>query len=129
MSDWDDHYDVRHRRRMDKVARIGLSNVIDSIVDTHSALKVLVITVTAEIGLLVMFFVAKPEFIEEYEPDIWMYAATAFFFIGFLTAFATYRLMANKWRHRNSGNYIWLFSITAGIANVCILIGIIVAMP
>jgi hypothetical protein len=116
-------------RVVSNVVDAALSNVTDSIIDTHSALKVLVITVTAEIGLLTMLFVAKPEFIEEYEPDIWMYAAIAFFLIGFLTAFAMYRMIARKWIHRNSGIYIWLVSIAAAIANVFLLFAILVAMP
>ena len=116
-------------RVVSNVVDAALSNVTDSIIDTHSALKVLVITVTAEIGLLAMLFVAKPEFIEEYEPDIWMYAAIAFFLIGFLTAFAMYRMIASKWIHRNSGIYIWLVSIAAAIANVFLLFAILVAMP
>ena len=121
-----------HGDTQDRVARnvvdVALSNITDSIIDTHSAVKVLAITVTAEIGLLAMLYVSKDkaaDFLAENEPDILSYGAIAVFMIGFLTAFALYRMISNRWHHRNSGIYIWLASIAAGTANVLLFFGIL----
>ena len=105
------------------VAASAFSEITDSIIDTHSAIKVLAITVTAQIGTFLMFYVSKDkviEFLEDAENDVWIYGSIIIFVIGFLTAFAVYRLVANKWHHRNSGIYIWLVSIAAGVLNIAI---------
>lgn len=110
------------------VATSAFSNITDSIIDTHSAVKVLAITVTAEIGLFAMFIVSKDkavDFLAESETDVWLYASIGVFVIGFLTAFAAYRLIANKWWHRNSGTWIWLVSIAAGAANILLFFAIL----
>jgi hypothetical protein len=103
------------------VATSAFSEITDSIIDTHSAIKVLAITVTAQIGTFLMFYVSKDkviEFLADSETDVWIYSSIVIFVIGFLTAFAVYRLVANKWPHHGSGIFIWLVSIAAGFLNI-----------
>jgi uncharacterized BrkB/YihY/UPF0761 family membrane protein len=103
------------------VATSAFANITDSIIDTHSAIKVLAITVTAQIGALLMFYVSKDQvidYLEDSESDVWIYGSIVIFALGFLTAFAVYRLVANKWPHRTSGVLIWLVSIAAGLLNI-----------
>ena len=76
-----------------------------------------------------MFYVAKDkveESLADDETGIWIYAAIAIFLVGFLTAFAGYRLIANKWRHRYSGILIWIVSIAAGAANIVLFLAFLV---
>ena len=99
----------------------AFSSVTDSIIDTHTAIKVLAITVSAEIGAFLMLYVAKDkviEALEDSEGDVWIYASIAIFVVGLLTAFAAYRLIANKWPHYGSGIMIWFVSAAAGLANI-----------
>lgn len=109
-------------RVVGEVARSAFANVTDSIIDVHSAVKVLSITVTAELVAFAMYYVSKDkvlEFLADPENDgVWLYGAIGVFVVGFLTAFAIYRLIANKWHHRGSHIFIWLVSIAAGILNV-----------
>ena len=104
------------------VATSAFSNITDSIIDAHSAIKVLAVTVTAEIGAFAMFYVSKDkvtEFLAESENDnFWIYGSLVIFAIGFLTAFAIYRLVANKWPHATAHLMIWIVSISAGLLNV-----------
>ena len=128
MSIWGNKHGDTQEEVVANVATAAFSDVTDSIIDTHSAVKVLAITLSAEIGLLAMFYVSKDkaaDFIAEHEPDIWIYGAIAVFVIGFLTAFAVYRLISNRWHHRNSGLYIWFASIAAGVVNVLLFFGIL----
>ena len=128
MSIWGNKHGDTQEEVVANVATAAFSDVTDSIIDTHSAVKVLAITVSAEIGLLAMFYVSKDkaaDFIAEHEPAIWIYGAIAVFVIGFLTAFAVYRLISNRWHHRNSGLYIWFASIAAGVVNVLLFFGIL----
>ena len=127
MSVWNNDHGDSEEEVVANVATSAFSNITDSIIDTHSAVKVLSITVTAELGLFAMFYVSKDkaaDFIAESE-NVWIYASIAVFLIGFLTAFATYRLIANKWHHRNSGLYIWLVSVAAGIGNFLLFLAIL----
>ena len=120
-----DNDDRSHNRIVSEVAAYAFSNITDSIIDTHSAIKVLAITVTAELGGFAMFYVAKDkveESLADDETGVWIYAAIAIFLVGFLTAFAGYRLIANKWRHRYSGILIWIVSIAAGAANIVLFL-------
>ena len=129
MSDSDYDSNRSHDRVITEVAASAFSNITDSIIDTHSAIKVLAITVTAELGGFAMFYVAKDkveESLADDETGIWIYAAIAIFLVGFLTAFAGYRLIANKWRHRNSGILIWIVSIAAGAANIVLFLAFLV---
>jgi hypothetical protein len=111
------------------VATSAFSNITDSIIDVHTAIKVLAITVTAEIGLFAMFYVSKDkvlEFLADPENDsFWIYGSGAVFVIGFLTAFAVYRLVANKWPHHGPHLLIWLVSIGAGVLNVLLFFALV----
>ncbi|HVQ56099.1 MAG TPA: hypothetical protein VMS29_05045 [Pyrinomonadaceae bacterium] len=111
------------------VATSAFFNITDSIIDAHTAIKVLAITVTAEIGLFAMFFVSRDkvtEFLAESENDnFWIYGSLAIFAIGFLTAFSIYRLVANKWPHPGSHFMIWLVSIGAGLLNLLVFFALI----
>ncbi|HJS52077.1 MAG TPA: hypothetical protein VJ781_09280 [Pyrinomonadaceae bacterium] len=112
-----------------RVAASAFSNVTDSIIDAHTAIKVLAITVTAEIGLFAMFYVSKDkvtEFLAEPENDsFWIYGSAAIFVIGFLTAFAVYRLVAKKWPHPSARVFIWLVSTGVGLLNVLLFFAFI----
>jgi len=126
---FDDSDNRSHNRIVSEVAASAFSNITDSIIDTHSAIKVLAITVTAELGGFAMFYVAKDkveESLADDETGVWIYAAIAIFLVGFLTAFAGYRLIANKWRHRYSGILIWIVSIAAGAANIVLFLAFLV---
>ncbi|MEO5860784.1 MAG: hypothetical protein ABIR33_17775 [Pyrinomonadaceae bacterium] len=128
MSDSNDEHDHNHDRLERKIVTSVWSNITDSIIDTHTAVKVLAITVTAEFGLFAMLFVAKDKVltsIAESEDGLWIYAAIAVYVIGFLTFFASYRLIANKWRHSYSAILIWPLSIIAGVANLVLFLALL----
>ena len=113
--------DYNQRRLVGKVVGAVFSDITDSIVDTHSAVKVLAITLTMEICGLGIFFVARDKVtraLGESDTNIWIYVSAAVFAVGFLSFFAVYRLMANKWPHPGSGLNNWLVSIGGGLLNV-----------
>jgi len=120
----DDTFDLYGERQVEIERRVissSFSELTDSIIDTHSAVKVLAVTVTAEIGAFAMFYVAKDKVLNslsESDVDIWVYGGVAVFLIGFLTAFAAYRLIANKWPHQSAFVMIWLASLAAGLLNL-----------
>ena len=94
----------------------------ESIVDTQSAIKVLAVTVTAEIGLLAMFYVSKDEvnkFLESGE-EVWIYALAGVFLIGFFTAFAVFRLLPKSFPRPFFAYTIWIVSVAAGLANIAL---------
>jgi hypothetical protein len=120
MSD-DDDLDYNQRLLVDKVVRSAFFNITDSIIDTHSAVVVLAITITLEICGLGMFFVAHDKVMTALngsDVGVWTYVSIGVFVVGFLNAFAVYRLIANKWPHSGSGLNSWLVSISAGLLNV-----------
>ena len=118
MSDFNNDQD----RVVGQVASSAFREITDSIIDVHSAVKVLAITVTAEVVAFAMYYVSKDKVLEFLEDEqngsFWLYASIAIFLIGFLSAFSIYRLAANKWRHTGSHIYIWLVSIAVGTFNV-----------
>ena len=118
MGDFNDDRD----RVAGQVASSAFVNITDSIIDVHSAVKVLAITVTAEIVVFTMYYVSKDKVLEfladERNGSFWIYASIGIFLIGFLTAFSIYRLISNKWWHRGSHIFIWLVSIAAGVFNL-----------
>jgi len=119
----DDRDDVAGR-----VVSSAFSDITESIIDTHSAVKVLAITVTAEFGAFAMFYVSKAkviEYLSDSENDIWIYGGIAVFLIGFLTAFAAYRLIANKWPHQSARAMIWLASFAVGLLNLGLFFALI----
>ena len=124
MSDFNHNQD----RVVGQVASSAFAEITDSIMDVHSAVKVLAITVTAEIVAFAMYYVSKDKVLEfladERNGNFWLYASIAVFLIGFLTAFAIYRLAANKWRHHGSHIFLWLVSIAAGVMNVLLFFGL-----
>jgi len=54
----DEDLDYNQRKLVGEVLDSAFTNVTDSIIDTHSAVVVLAITITLEISGLLMFFVA-----------------------------------------------------------------------
>jgi len=114
---WQDE-EVLERR----VAQTAFTAITDSIVDTQSAIKVLAITVTAEIGAFLMFYVAKDKVLDflESNENVWIYGSIGVFLVGFLTAFAGLRLIPSRFRRRLLSYTIWLISIIAGLANIAL---------
>jgi hypothetical protein len=113
--------DYNQRKMVGEVVNSAFRNITDSIIDTHSAITVLSITVTSELGAFAMFYVSKDkvqEFIAESDDKVWIYGSKAVFVVGFLTAFAAYRLVADKWPHKRAHFLMWLVSIVAGALNV-----------
>ena len=112
---WQDEEDIEYR-----VGKTAFAAVTESIVDTQSAIKVLAVTVTTEMGAFLMFYVAKDKVLDflESEGNFWIYAAIGIFLIGFFTAFAVLRLAPVSFRRRLFATTIWLISITAGLANI-----------
>ena len=128
MADWN----YQDRRLAGKVIRSAFENVTDSIIDPHSAIKVLTVTVTAELGAFAMIYVSKDkvqEFIADSDDNVWMYGSVAVFLVGFLTAFATYRLVADKWPHKHSHFITWFVSISSGILNVLLFFALLTLEP
>lgn len=115
-----------HYEKYDDIAATAAStpfaDLTESIIDTHSAVKVLAVTVTAEIVAFAMYYVSKDKVLEFLaDPQngaFWVYASIGVFLIGFLTAFSIYRLAAKKWPHYGAGIFIWLASFAAGACNV-----------
>ncbi len=106
---------------IDNVGASAFSNITDSIVDTQTGITVLSITVTAEIGGIVMFIVARDKVIDALDGsdfDVWLYVAAAMFVVGFLNCFAIYRLAAKKWPHPGARAMNWAVSVIAGILNI-----------
>ena len=117
--------DYNQRRLVGEVVNSAFRNVTDSIIDTHSAIAVLSITVTAELGALAMIYVAKDkvvEYLNHSNSGVWVYGSTGIFITGFLTAFAAYRLIADRWPHRQARLLMWLVSVGAGIFNILLFI-------
>lgn len=114
-SSWQDEEDVEYR-----VGKTAFTAITGSIVDTQSAIKVLAVTVTTEIGAFLMYYVAKDKILDflETQGNFWIYAAIGIFLIGFFTAYAALRLAPVNTRRRLFATTIWLISITAGLANV-----------
>jgi hypothetical protein len=128
MSVWNNDHGDTQEEVVANVATSAFSEITDSIIDAHSAIKVLSITVTAELVAFAMFYVAKDkviEFLAESENGVWIYGAIGIFVIGFLTAFAIYRLVANRWPHARSHLFIWLISIAAGAFNILVFFALI----
>lgn len=120
---WQDDEDIRY-----EVASSAFTSVTDSIIDTHSAIKVLAITVTAEIGVFAMFYVSKDkvlDYLAESGNNVWIYGSIGVFLIGFLTAFAAIRLVASKFPGRLPKYAIWIVSIAAGLANIALFFALI----
>src|SRR5690348_9080173 len=74
----------------------AFGNLTGWIVDTQSAITALAITVPAEIGGLVMLYMAKDKVsdaMRSSDGDVWIYAAIGVFLVGFIGAFAAFRLL------------------------------------
>ena len=123
-----DHYDREQNRMIGQVASAAFTDATSSIIDTHSAVKVLAITLTAEIVALAMCQMARDkvlEFIQEEGVGVLFYGGAFFFLVGFFIAFAVYRLAGNRWPHRGVRVFIWLVSIVAGTINVLIALAML----
>ena len=114
------------RRDQEDVERAVVSsafaNLTESIIDTHTAVKVLAVTVTAEIMGFVMLYVSKDK-VQDFLDDpanggFWVYASIAVYLIGFLTAFASYRLLTGGLPHLFPKYMLLPIAIIAGIANL-----------
>jgi len=117
----DEDLDYNQRKLVGEVLDSAFTNVTDSIIDTHSAVVVLAITITLEISGLLMFFVAHDKVMAALngsDVGIWAYTSIAIYLVGFLNAFAVYCLIANKWPHPGARINNWLVSISAGLLNV-----------
>jgi hypothetical protein len=112
---WQDQDEVEGQ-----VARSAFFAITDSIVDTQSAIKVLAITVTAEIGLLAFVYVNRDEAFKFLRSDdwLWLYAAAGIFFIGFLTGFAAFRFAPRSLKQIFFAYTVWIISIGSGLANI-----------
>lgn len=106
---------------MGRVAASAFYDVTDSIIDTHTAAKVLAITAAAEIGGIAMMLISKDlvrSSLNDAGTDVWIYAGIAVFVIGFLTVFAIYKLAAKRWPHQSAALMIWVASVVAGVLNI-----------
>ncbi|HEV8591070.1 MAG TPA: hypothetical protein VGQ55_03135 [Pyrinomonadaceae bacterium] len=115
---WQDDEDIEYQ-----VASSAFTSVTDSIIDTHSAIKVLAITVTAEIVAFAMFYFSKDkvlDFLAESGNNVWIYGSIGVFLIGFLTVFAAVQLVAGKFPGRVTKYTVWIVSIAAGLANIAL---------
>ena len=114
-----DYRDEDEEELANRVAVSVFSNITDSIIDTHTAVKVLAITLTLEICGLGMLYVAKDKVTEALgQSDRWIYVSAAVFVVGFLNSFAIYQLAAKKWPHPGARLMNWLVSISVGVLNV-----------
>src|SRR3954447_3442553 len=105
-----------------EVAGSALSALTESIVDPQSAMKVLAITVTAEIGALLMFYFSKGQVLEFLRSgnNAWLYACVGLFLVGFLTCYATFRLLPRMVRRRFFTYTVWAIAVAAGLANIAL---------
>jgi hypothetical protein len=117
---WDDQEKVERR-----VVSSAFNNLLDSIVDTHTAVKVLAITVTAEIMAFVMIYVSKDklqDFLNDSSSNVWIYSAVGAFLIGFLTVIAASRFFPDRFI-RGFGTYMIMpIALFAGIGNIGIFV-------
>ena len=123
-----DFSDQRQNRMIGRFASAAFSDATSSIVDAHSAVKVLAITVTAEAVAFAMLLMASDkvfQLISENGVNVLFYGGAFFFFNGFFIAFALYRLAANKWPHRGVRFLIWIVSIFSGAVNVLIALAML----
>ena len=115
---WQDQEEIEHR-----VASSAFRTLTNSIIDTHSAIKVLAVTITAEFAAFAMFYVSKDkvqDFLADSSSNAWVYGAIAIFLIGFLTAFAGFRLIASNFPRRLAPYMIWPIAIAAGVVNLAL---------
>jgi|SRR4051794_13392412 len=100
------------------------SAMTDWINDTQSAITVLSITVTAEIGVFAMFYLAKDKVYEFLDAgdNVWFYAAIGAFLVGFLTTVAAFQFVPFDLRRRVSDFGILAISIAAGVANIALFV-------
>ena len=101
------------------------SSVLDSIVDTQSAMKILAVTVTTEFVAIAMFYVSKDkvqEFLADSDNNAAIYGSIGIFLIGFLTAFAAYRMIGDSLPYSIPKFTVWPVSIAAGIANLALFV-------
>jgi hypothetical protein len=113
---WLDTYGVRY------LGRSVFNAITDYITDTQSAITVLSITVTAELGAFAMLYVSKDKVIDFLESgdNAFVYAYIGVFLAGFFTTFAASGLVPDKFRRRISKFAIWVVSIAAGLANIAL---------
>src|SRR5438270_9584636 len=95
-----------------RVETSAFSAAAHSIVDTQSAITVLAITVTAELGAFAMIYVSKNEVYEFLKSgeNIWIYSSVAVFLVGFFTTFAAFRLLPFSLRRGLMSVAIWPIS-------------------
>src|SRR4051794_8485786 len=93
-----------------QVATSAFSSIADYMVDTQSVITVLSITVPAEIGCLVMVYMARDKLVEALrsgDGNAWIYASIGVFVVGFLIAFAVFRLLPRSFPKPFFGYTIW----------------------
>ena len=115
-------------RMVREVAQTAFYDVTDSIIDAHTAVKVLALTFAAEAGGIAMTIIAKDKVkaaLADSEGDAWIYAGAAVFLVGFLFVFAIYKLAARKWPHPGAAVFLWLVPIAAGALNVLLFFALL----
>ena len=105
-----------------RVGETAFFSAAHYIVDVQSAITVLSITVTAEIGAFAMIYVSKDEVYKFLEAGefVWVYACVAVFVIGFMTTLAAFRLLPIRIRRSVMTMAIWPLSTIAGFANIAL---------
>ena len=115
-----DYNDRQNAKVVGEVITTAFSSITDSVIDVHSAVKVLAITVTAELGVLTMVLFAREKLSEslaDQGDNFWIYGSVAVFVNGFLIAFALHRLIIQRWPYAGAYLAIWVVSAFAGVAN------------
>ena len=118
MSDFDD-LNYEQRRVVGQVAQSAFTNIVDSLVDAHSAVVVLAITGALEVGALVMLVFVRDQVVASFalpNSTTYMWAYPVAIINGFLLSLSVCTLLS-----RSRGLLGWLISMAFGFLNGCIL--------
>ena len=102
-----------------KVAQTAFSDIVNSLVDVHSAVVVLAITGALEVGALAMLIVAREQVVASFSAQgsttyIWAYPAAIG--TGFFLSLGVCTLISKR-----TSFVSWLISMAFGFLNGCIL--------
>jgi hypothetical protein len=116
----------------------AFSEITDSVRDPLTAIRVLAITIPAEIAFTAVFIFAREKVLDFLsDGEVFGYAALVTFALGFLTVYTVYRLAQQRLdrnssrpsissgimsgyaghEHRSSKRWIWFISAAAGVLN------------
>jgi hypothetical protein len=118
MSDFDDMDDDEQQLAV-TVAVSAFSNILDSIVDTHSAVVVIAITTALEVGGLAMLIFARDQIVNVFaapNSTTYMWAYPVAVINAFLLSLGVARLLV-----RRPSFMVWLLSMAFGFTNGCVL--------